>query len=62
MLLLQALKAPTVRVELGNLSHPIDRARLRDPRHILALADAITRGISRLYGLELPGPATLSVR
>jgi N-acetylmuramoyl-L-alanine amidase len=60
--LLQVPKAPTVRVELGNLSHPLDRARLQDPQHIQDLADAITRGISRLYGLELPGPATLSAR
>jgi N-acetylmuramoyl-L-alanine amidase len=60
--LLQAPKAPTVRIELGNLSHPIDRARLQDPQHIQDLADAITRGISRLYGLELPGPAALSAR
>ncbi len=54
--LLQAPKAPTVRVELGNLSQPLDRARLQNPQHIQHLADAITRGITRLYGLELPEP------
>jgi len=60
--LLQAPEAPTVRVELGNLSHPLDRTRLQDPQHIQDLADAITRGISRLYDLELPGTATFSAR
>ena len=60
--LLQAPQAPTVRVELGNLSHPLDQRRLQEPQHIQDLADAITRGISRLYDLELPGPATFSTR
>ena len=46
--------APAVRVELGNLSDRIDRARLGDRQHINQLADAISRGISRLYELNLP--------
>jgi hypothetical protein len=60
--LLQAPKAPTVRVELGNLGQPLDRTRLQNPQHIQHLAGALTRGITRLYSLELPEPTTLSSR
>lgn len=60
--LLQAPQAPAVRVELGNLSHRSDQARLQDLRHIQDLANAIILGISRLYDLELPGTAAHTVR
>lgn len=53
-LLLQGPTAPTVRVELGNLSHPDDRIRLEDRDHIKQLTNAIVAGISRLYDLDLP--------
>lgn len=52
--LLQGPAAPTVRVELGNLSHPDDRIRLEARDHIKQLTDAIVAGISRLYNLDLP--------
>jgi N-acetylmuramoyl-L-alanine amidase len=53
--LLQGPNAPTVRIELGNLSDQADRARLEDRRYIKQLASAIMTGISRLYDLDLPG-------
>lgn len=52
--LLQGPTAPTVRVELGNLSDPDDRVRLEDRGHIKQLTNAIVVGISRLYNLDLP--------
>lgn len=52
--LLQGPTAPTVRVELGNLSDPDDRLRLEDRDHIKQLTGAIVAGISRLYDLDLP--------
>ena len=60
--LLQGPNAPTVRVELGNLSDPDDRARLGDRGNIRQLANAIMLGISRLYDLELPNPTTVTLR
>jgi Putative peptidoglycan binding domain/N-acetylmuramoyl-L-alanine amidase len=58
--LLQRPKAPTVRIELGNLADPGDRSRLEDPEHLRKLARAIMLGISRLYDLDLPGPAVMT--
>lgn len=58
--LLQQPNAPTVRVALGNLSDPVDGARLGDQAYLNELATAIMLGISRLYELELPGTSTLS--
>ncbi len=52
--LLQRPNAPTVRVELGNINDPGDRAHLEDQEHQHQLATAIMVGISRLYELELP--------
>ena len=60
--LLQQPKAPTVRVELGNLNYQIDRERLEDQGHIHLLARAIMIGISRLYELELPGTTALAAK
>jgi len=54
--LLQGPKAPTVRIELGNLRDPGDQERLKDGSHIKQLVAAITTGISRLYDLDLPEP------
>ncbi|HEU5390999.1 MAG TPA: peptidoglycan-binding protein [Streptosporangiaceae bacterium] len=58
--LLQGPNAPTVRIELGNLRHHADRARLEDRAHIKRLADATVTGISRLYDLNLPGPTIMT--
>lgn len=52
--LLQGPAAPTIRVELGNISHSDDRIRLEARDHIKQLTDAIVAGISRLYDLDLP--------
>jgi Putative peptidoglycan binding domain/N-acetylmuramoyl-L-alanine amidase len=53
--LLELPNAPTVQIELGNISFAEDRARLEDPEQVAALANAIKQGIFRLYDLELPG-------
>jgi N-acetylmuramoyl-L-alanine amidase len=60
--LLQKPNAPTVRIELGNLSDHDDRARLEDRNHTKRLALAIMTGISRLYDLNLPGSTVMTPR
>jgi peptidoglycan hydrolase-like protein with peptidoglycan-binding domain len=52
--ILQQPKAPTVRIELGNLAAAQDRSRLADPDHLRNLAAGMMSGVSRLYALDLP--------
>jgi N-acetylmuramoyl-L-alanine amidase len=47
--LLQRTQMPTVRIEAGYLSHPLDAARLGDPAFLDTLAEAIVIALQRMY-------------
>jgi len=47
--LLQRTRMPTVRVEAGYLSHPLDAARLADPAFRDTIAEAIVIALQRMY-------------
>jgi N-acetylmuramoyl-L-alanine amidase len=47
--LLRLTRMPTVRVELGYLSSPADRARLEDPRYRDLMAEGLLVAVQRLY-------------
>jgi N-acetylmuramoyl-L-alanine amidase len=47
--LLRLTRMPTVRVELGYLSSPTDRARLEDPRYRDLMAEGLLVAVQRLY-------------
>lgn len=55
--LLRHTRMPAVRVEVGYLTSPADRARLRDGRFRDQLADAIAAAMRTLYRGELATPA-----
>lgn len=47
--LLRLTRMPTVRVELGYLTSPLDRARLTDPRFRDTMAEGLLVAVQRLY-------------
>jgi peptidoglycan hydrolase-like protein with peptidoglycan-binding domain len=61
--LFEQAKAPTVRVELGNLADPADRTRLADEAYQDRIATGIAAGIKRFYrlGEEDDEPASLNL-
>lgn len=46
---LRLLDAPTVWVDLGYLSNPVDRSALTDPEHRNHLAEAVVFGLQRMF-------------
>lgn len=47
--LLRSASAPTIWVDLGYLSNPVDRQNLEDPEHRERLAEALLCGLQRMY-------------
>lgn len=47
--LLRSIEAPTIWVDLGYLSNPVDRQNLEDPEHRERLAESLLCGLQRLY-------------
>ena len=47
--LLRSTEAPTIWVDLGYLSNPVDRQNLEDPEHRERLAESLLCGLQRLY-------------
>jgi N-acetylmuramoyl-L-alanine amidase len=60
--LFEQAKAPTVRVEFGNLADPADRMRLQDDAYQERVASGIASGIKRFYRLgEDDEPSSLNL-
>src|SRR5690606_7905748 len=47
--LLRLTRMPAVRVDIGYLTSPVDRARLTSPRFRDTVVDAILAGVQRMY-------------
>lgn len=47
--LLRMTKCPTVRMEIGYLTNPVDRARMADPAFLDVVAEGILIAVKRLY-------------
>ncbi len=50
--MLKSTEIPSVLVELGYLSNPVDESALADDAHIARLAIAIARAIDGYFGVE----------